>query len=147
AGAEEMARQSIGFASGISANNGEEALKRTFTPEFRNRLDSIVSFAPLSMASITQIVEKFLAELSLQLAEQNVVAAFSDKLKSYLCEHGFDDKMGARPLRRLIQNKLRQPLADELLFGDLADGGVVDIDCDDNGNVVFHTQNEMAEVL
>lgn len=147
AGAEEMARQSIGFASGISANNGEDALKRTFTPEFRNRLDSIVSFAPLSMASITQIVEKFLAELSSQLAEQNVVATFSDKLKLYLCEHGFDDKMGARPLRRLIQNKLRQPLADELLFGDLANGGVVDIDCDENGNVVFHTQNEMAEVL
>lgn len=147
AGAEEMARQSIGFASGISANNGEEALKRTFTPEFRNRLDSIVSFAPLGEACIEQIVEKFLCELQLQLAEQSVIATFTDTLKHYFAHHGFDDKMGARPLRRLIQSKLRQPLADELLFGELAHGGTVEIDCDDNGSVVFHRQSEEMEVV
>ena len=147
AGAEEMARQSIGFASGIALNNGEEALKRTFTPEFRNRLDSIVSFAPLNQTSIEQIVEKFLCELQLQLAEQNVIATFSDTLKHYFAHHGFDDKMGARPLRRLIQSKLRQPLADELLFGDLAHGGTVEIDCDENGNVLFHRQSEEMEVV
>ena len=146
AGAAEMARQGMGFASTTATNNGEEALKRTFTPEFRNRLDNIVSFAPLNQASINQIVEKFLCELQLQLAEQNVIATFTDTLKHYFAHHGFDDKMGARPLRRLIQNKLRQPLADELLFGNLSDGGQVEIDCDENGNVVFHQHNESETV-
>lgn len=147
AGAEDMARQSIGFALGDNSKGADEALKRTFTPEFRNRLDSIVSFAPLGEASIEQIVEKFLCELQLQLAEQSVIATFTDTLKHYFAHHGFDDKMGARPLRRLIQNKLRQPLADELLFGELAHGGTVEIDCDDNGSVVFHRQNEEMEVV
>lgn len=147
AGAEDMARQSIGFALGDNSKGADEALKRTFTPEFRNRLDSIVSFAPLGEASIEQIVEKFLCELQLQLAEQSVIATFTDTLKHYFAHHGFDDKMGARPLRRLIQSKLRQPLADELLFGELAHGGTVEIDCDDNGSVVFHRQSEEMEVV
>ena len=147
AGAEDMARQSIGFTLGDNSKGADEALKRTFTPEFRNRLDSIVSFAPLGEASIEQIVEKFLCELQLQLAEQSVIATFTDTLKHYFAHHGFDDKMGARPLRRLIQSKLRQPLADELLFGDLAHGGTVEIDCDENGNVVFHRQSEEMEVV
>ena len=147
AGAEDMARQSIGFALSDNSKGADEALKRTFTPEFRNRLDSIVSFAPLGEASIEQIVEKFLCELQLQLAEQSVIATFTDTLKHYFAHHGFDDKMGARPLRRLIQSKLRQPLADELLFGELAHGGTVEIDCDDNGSVVFHRQSEEMEVV
>lgn len=147
AGAEDMARQSIGFALGDNSKGADEALKRTFTPEFRNRLDSIVSFAPLGETSIEQIVEKFLCELQLQLAEQSVIATFTDTLKHYFAHHGFDDKMGARPLRRLIQSKLRQPLADELLFGELAHGGTVEIDCDDNGSVVFHRQSEEMEVV
>ncbi|MBR7002345.1 MAG: ATP-dependent Clp protease ATP-binding subunit ClpA [Neisseriaceae bacterium] len=147
AGAEDMARQSIGFALGDNSKGADEALKRTFTPEFRNRLDSIVSFAPLGEASIEQIVEKFLCELQLQLAEQSVIATFTDTLKHYFAHHGFDDKMGARPLRRLIQSKLRQPLADELLFGELAHGGTIEIDCDDNGNMIFHRQDEEIEVV
>ena len=98
-------------------------IKRLFTPEFRNRLDAIIPFAPLSEPIIAKIVDKFLLQLEHQLLDKKVEAEFTPALRKYLAEKGFDPQMGARPMHRLIQEKIRKPLADELLFGKLADGG------------------------
>ncbi|MDO5686054.1 MAG: ATP-dependent Clp protease ATP-binding subunit ClpA [Neisseria sp.] len=137
AGAEELSRQSMGFTTQRTGGDENAAINRLFTPEFRNRLDGIISFAPLSEAVIGQIVDKFLDELNVQLAEQNVTAEYSESVRAYLAEHGFDPRMGARPLRRLIQSTIRRALADELLFGKLTDGGKVKVDMDAKGQVKF----------
>jgi ATP-dependent Clp protease ATP-binding subunit ClpA len=130
AGAESLSRTSMGFTK--STANGDEMvdIKRLFTPEFRNRLDAIVSFAPLSHDVIMQVVEKFLMQLEDQLHEKKVEVAFTDALKEYLTKTGFDPQMGARPMARLIQDTIRRALADELLFGRLANGGKVTVDVD-----------------
>jgi ATP-dependent Clp protease ATP-binding subunit ClpA len=106
-----------------------------FTPEFRNRLDAIISFAALDEEIILRVVDKFLMQLEGQLAEKKVEAIFTDTLKRFLAKNGFDPKMGARPMARLIQDTIRRALADELLFGRLANGGRVTIDADGEGNV------------
>jgi ATP-dependent Clp protease ATP-binding subunit ClpA len=106
-----------------------------FTPEFRNRLDAIIPFAPLTEPIILQVVDKFLMQLEEQLHEKKVEAVFTDALKAYLAKHGFDPLMGARPMARLIQDTIRKALADELLFGKLAHGGRVTIDVDASGQV------------
>jgi ATP-dependent Clp protease ATP-binding subunit ClpA len=138
AGAESLSKNSMGFTQ-AGANGDEMAeIKRLFTPEFRNRLDAIVSFSALSEVVIARVVDKFLMQLENQLQEKKVEASFSDALRQYLAKKGFDPLMGARPMARLIQDTIRRALADELLFGRLANGGHVDVDIDDSDKIVLH---------
>ena len=130
AGAESLSRPSFGFTGRHERGDEMQAVNKTFTPEFRNRLDAIIPFAPLDGAVITRIVDKFLLQLEQQLLAKKVEAEFTPALRAYLAEKGFDPQMGARPMRRLIQDKLRRALADELLFGRLAEGGFVRLDWD-----------------
>ena len=131
AGAADMASQGIGFGDVSKEDASEEAVKRMFTPEFRNRLDAIVPFAYLGKATVGRVVEKFILQLELQLAEQNVEIGFDDEAKAWLADKGYDRLYGARPMARLIQDKIKQPLAEELLFGKLADGGEVQVSVKD----------------
>ncbi len=130
AGAETLSKTQIGFTkSGVGGDEMAE-IKRMFTPEFRNRLDAIVSFAPLDKEIILRVVDKFLMQLEEQLHEKKVEVVFTDALKDMLAKNGFDPQMGARPMARLIQDTIRSALADELLFGRLAHGGKVTVDVD-----------------
>jgi ATP-dependent Clp protease ATP-binding subunit ClpA len=122
-----MARQGIGFGDVSKADAGDEAVKKMFSPEFRNRLDAIVPFAYLPTAVISRVVDKFILQLELQLAEQNVHIQFDSDARAWLGERGYDKLYGARPMARLIQDKVKQPLAEELLFGKLAHGGEVHV--------------------
>ncbi|MCE8472446.1 ATP-dependent Clp protease ATP-binding subunit ClpA, partial [Rhodovulum sulfidophilum] len=103
------------------------AIERTFTPEFRNRLDAVISFAPLPKETILQVVEKFVLQLEAQLMDRNVTIELTRPAAEWLADKGYDDKMGARPLGRVIQETIKKPLAEELLFGKLAKGGVVKV--------------------
>ena len=127
AGAFEMSRASIGFTSQDHTSDGMEALKKYFTPEFRNRLDAIVQFAPLGEESIVKVVDKFLFELEQQLAEKNVSLTVEQEVREWFAKEGYDPKMGARPMARLIQDEIKRPLSEEVLFGKLANGGSVKI--------------------
>ena len=131
AGAENLSKSSIGFTNAKDSSDEAADIKRFFSPEFRNRLDATVSFAPLSQEIIIRVVDKFLMQLEDQLHEKKVEVTFSDALKAYLGKKGFDPLMGARPMSRLIQDTIRKALADELLFGKLANGGGVHVDIDD----------------
>jgi ATP-dependent Clp protease ATP-binding subunit ClpA len=135
AGAESLTKASMGFTPGKSQGDELQDIKRMFTPEFRNRLDAIISFAPLNHEVILRVVDKFLMQLEDQLHEKKVDASFTPALKEYLAKHGFDPLMGARPMSRLIQDTIRRALADELLFGRLANGGKVTVDMDAGGKV------------
>jgi ATP-dependent Clp protease ATP-binding subunit ClpA len=135
AGAESLTKASMGFTPGKSQGDELQDIKRMFTPEFRNRLDAIISFAPLNHEVILRVVDKFLMQLEDQLHERKVDASFTPALKEYLAKHGFDPLMGARPMSRLIQDTIRRALADELLFGRLANGGKVTVDMDAGGRV------------
>lgn len=128
AGAEALSKTQIGFTKSTASGDEMAEIKRLFTPEFRNRLDAIVSFAPLDREIILRVVDKFLMQLEEQLHEKKVEVVFTDALKDYLAKHGFDPVMGARPMSRLIQDTIRSALADELLFGKLATGGKVTVD-------------------
>jgi len=130
AGAEMLNKASIGFSNSRESGDEMGEIRRMFTPEFRNRLDAIIPFAQLSEPVILQVVDKFLMQLEEQLHEKKVEAVFTDALKAHLAKHGFDPLMGARPMARLIQDTIRKALADELLFGKLAQGGRVTIDID-----------------
>ena len=130
AGAEALSRPTFGFTSQRERGDEMADIKKQFTPEFRNRLDAVVPFAPLSGDMVDRVVDKFLAQLAAQLAEKKVQAAFGDALRQHLAQKGFDPQMGARPLHRLIQEVVRKPLADELLFGRLTEGGSVWLDWD-----------------
>ena len=125
AGAEETARRSIGFSEQDHSTDGLEALKRYFTPEFRNRLDATVQFAPLGPETIKSVVDKFVFELEQQLADKKVVISVDSDARAWIAEKGYDPKMGARPMARVIQNHIKKPLANELLFGALLAGGTV----------------------
>lgn len=141
-GAREMERSAIGFGADRTGDDGA-AIKKAFTPEFRNRLDVVVRFAPLSADSIASVVDKFLAELTDQLKARGVEPVYAEGFRAWLAEHGYDPHMGARPMRRLIADKVRRPLAEELLFGRLAEGGrvVFDIRAVDGGEqVVFDVE-------
>ncbi len=127
AGAADMARQGIGFGDVSKEDASEEAVKRMFTPEFRNRLDAIVPFGYLGKETVARVVDKFILQLELQLAEQNVDIQFDKDARAWLADKGYDRLYGARPMGRLIQEKIKQPLAEELLFGKLADGGEVSV--------------------
>ncbi|WP_022652748.1 AAA family ATPase [Aquaspirillum serpens] len=138
AGAESLSKATIGFTNSRAAGDEMADIKRLFTPEFRNRLDAIISFKMLDEEIILRVVDKFLMQLEQQLGEKKVDIHFSDKLKRYLAQKGFDPQMGARPMARLIQDSLRKALADELLFGRLVGGGEVTADLDDNERVILH---------
>ncbi|AJE97443.1 ATP-dependent Clp protease ATP-binding subunit ClpA [Pandoraea apista] len=154
AGAETINRASIGFTNERQAGDEMADIKRMFTPEFRNRLDSIISFKPLDEQIILRVVDKFLIQLEDQLHEKKVEVVFSDKLRAFLAKRGFDPLMGARPMQRLIQDTIRRALADELLFGRLTSGGRVTVDLDENDQVQLsfpedgntRAQPEAAEV-
>jgi ATP-dependent Clp protease ATP-binding subunit ClpA len=135
AGASELSKTSIGFTQDKKAGDEMAEIKRMFTPEFRNRLDATISFAPLNEDIILRVVDKFLMQLEAQLSEKKVEANFTEALKKHLAKNGFDPLMGARPMSRLIQDTIRRALADELLFGRLTAGGKVTIDMDAEGRV------------
>jgi ATP-dependent Clp protease ATP-binding subunit ClpA len=140
AGAETMNKATIGFTNPREAGDEMADIKRLFTPEFRNRLDAIVSFKALDEQIILRVVDKFLLQLETQLAEKKVDVTFSDKLRKHLAKKGFDPLMGARPMQRLIQDTIRRALADELLFGRLTDGGRLSVDLDDKDEVLLDIQ-------
>jgi len=132
AGASDMQKSAIGFGRDKRTGEDTAAIERTFTPEFRNRLEAVVSFAPLAKDTIMQVVEKFVLQLEAQLMDRNVHIELSDEAARWLGDKGYDDKMGARPLGRVIQEHLKKPLAEELLFGRLQKGGVVRVGVKDD---------------
>ena len=127
AGAREQSQAAIGFGRERRTGEDTAAIERTFTPEFRNRLDAVINFAPLGKEIIMQVVEKFVLQLEAQLMDRNVHIELSPEAAAWLGEKGYDDKMGARPLARVIQEHLKKPLAEELLFGKLVKGGLVKV--------------------
>ena len=137
AGARDLSGESIGFSTGGAAGGGSKgkgAIERTFSPEFRNRLDSWIAFAPLESASIARVVDKFLGELGAQVAGRGVKLEVTDAARKWLAENGYDRQFGARPMDRLIQARIKEPLANEMLFGALVAGGTATIDAAD-GNL------------
>lgn len=146
AGAESLNKSGIGFTLGKQAGDEMADIKRVFTPEFRNRLDAMISFAPLSQEVVLRVVDKFLMQLEDQLHEKKVEAIFTDALKAQLGKRGFDPLMGARPMARLIQDEIRRALADELLFGRLANGGHVVVDVDESGTIKLEFNEESVAV-
>ena len=138
AGASEMSRTSIGFTKQDHSSDGMEAIRRMFSPEFRNRLDAIIPFAPLSPQVIVSVVDKFLVELQAQLDDKKVFIEVDEAARAWLAEHGYDEKMGARPMHRLIQEQIKKPLAEEVLFGTLAaNGGEVKVSVDADGQLAL----------
>jgi ATP-dependent Clp protease ATP-binding subunit ClpA len=144
-GAESLSKSSLGFiADDQTVFDEKKEINKAFSPEFRNRIDAIVSFAPLENETILKVVDKFLIQLENQLHDKKVEVTFSDNLKNYLAKNGFDIKMGARPMSRLIQDTIRKALADELLFGKLVNGGDVHIDIDDNENIKLQIESKQS---
>jgi ATP-dependent Clp protease ATP-binding subunit ClpA len=142
AGAQEMSRSSIGFQTQDHSTDGLEAVKKMFTPEFRNRLDSIIPFGPLNRDVIKTVVDKFLVEIQVQLDDKKVLLEVSEAARAWLGEQGYDELLGARPMQRLIQDKIKKPLAEDILFGRLAKhGGVVQVDIED-GDLVLNIEEE-----
>ena len=137
AGAQDLQRRSIGFTDSKQAGDELQEIKRLFTPEFRNRLDSVISFKPLNPEIILRVVDKFLMGLEEQLHEKKVDAVFTERLRAHLARKGFDPLMGARPMQRLIQDTIRKALADELLFGKLVGGGKVTVDLNEKDEVIL----------
>lgn len=146
-GAESISRASMGFTHQDHSADNADALKRTFTPEFRNRLDAIVNFAPLDESVITSVVDKFIIELQAQLDDKNVVIEIDDEARAYLAKKGYDKLMGARPMGRLIQNEIKKVLAEMILFGELIDGGVVQISVDKSMNTKESQTNNNQQNL
>ena len=147
AGAADLQKSSMGFTNAKQSGDEMAEIKRMFTPEFRNRLDATISFAPLDHDVIIRVVNKFLIQLEEQLHEKKVEAHFSDAVKEMLAAKGFDPLMGARPMGRLIQDTIRSALADELLFGKLANGGHVTVDLDKDGKIRLDFEEEKAEAV
>ena len=144
-GAESLSKSSLGFITDTQTVFDEKKeINKAFSPEFRNRIDAIVSFAPLENETILKVVDKFLIQLENQLHDKKVEVTFSNNLKNYLAKNGFDIKMGARPMSRLIQDTIRKALADELLFGKLVNGGDVHIDIDDNENIKLQIESKQS---
>ena len=144
AGASDAAKNAIGFGAGKKEDEQGEAIKRLFTPEFRNRLDAIITFGGLTPEIIDRVVEKFILQLEVQLEDRNVSIEISKAARDWLAKRGFDADMGARPLARTIQEHVKKPMAEELLFGELQKGGVVHIDIDknDDGKLAFKYEAE-----
>ncbi|WP_417483673.1 ATP-dependent Clp protease ATP-binding subunit ClpA [Maricaulis salignorans] len=140
AGAADAAKEAIGFGRGKKDDEADKAVERLFTPEFRNRLDAVIPFAPLGPESISRVVEKFVLQLEAQLTDRGVTFELTPDATAWLAERGYDSRFGARPLGRIIQEHIKKPLADEILFGELAKGGLVKVDTDpaDNSRLDFH---------
>lgn len=143
AGAQQLAKAPIGFERDVRTDDDQEEIKRVFTPEFRNRLDSIVPFAPLSQDTVARIVDKFIIQLEAQLSDRNVSIQLTDEARDYLAKKGYDPMMGARPLSRVIQEKVKRPLAEELLFGRLTGGGFVLVELKD-GELTFSLEDDKS---
>ena len=146
AGATQAARRSIGFTKQNHATDAMEVIRKSFTPEFRNRLDAVVQFQPLGFEHILRVVDKFLIELEMLLQDKHVSLSATPAAREWLAHHGFDADMGARPMHRVIQDKVKRPLADELLFGKLLNGGKVSIDVRD-GELFVETESEPEHLL
>ncbi len=142
AGAESLSRTTMGFTQQDNSSDGSEAVNKLFTPEFRNRLDAIIQFKPLDKSIILNVVDKFIIELESQLEEKNVAIDFNDEAKAWLAEHGFDARMGARPMARLINENVKKHLADEILFGKLSKGGRVRVILDEKGDLDFEFESK-----
>jgi len=146
AGAGELVRNSIGFSQQDNSNDGLEVIKKQFSPEFRNRLDAIINFAPLDAITIGLVVDKFIMELDEQLSHKGVTFNVDKMAREWLIEHGYDKVMGARPMARLIQENVKKPLADELLFGKLMHGGHVTLKVKD-GKLHFDSHDHREGVF
>ena len=144
AGAAEMSRSSIGFQIQDHAPDGMEVLKKMFTPEFRNRLDAIIPFGPLSREVIKTVVDKFLVAIQVQLDEKKVQLNVTDAARDWLAKHGYDELMGARPMQRLIQDRIKKPLAEDILFGRLSDGGGNVVVDEEDGDLVLVIEEALA---
>ncbi len=143
AGAHVLSKRSMGFTDQDNSTDGMEEIKKAFTPEFRNRLDAVVQFAPLTLEVIKTVVDKFLVELQVQLDDKHVQLTVTDEAREWLAVHGYDEKMGARPMTRLIQERIKKPLAEMVLFGELADaGGLVVVDVEDDQLLVSTEQEK-----
>ncbi len=137
AGAQEMSRASIGFTEQDHTTDGMAAIERLFSPEFRNRLDTVIQFGSLNRESVLRVVDKLVLELEAQLEDRDVSLDLEDSARQWIAERGYDPKMGARPMARIIQEHIKRPLAEELLFGELSDGGSVRIILGENGEPAF----------
>lgn len=145
AGAELVSRTSIGFTTQDHSTDAMEAIRKTFTPEFRNRIDAVIQFSSLSMDVTKTVVDKFLTELQAQLDTRKVLLEVDEDARTWLAEHGYDDKMGARPMARLIQDKLKKPLAEEVLFGNLSvSGGTIHVSVEDDDIKVEVEHNDLV---
>jgi ATP-dependent Clp protease ATP-binding subunit ClpA len=146
AGAQEMSRASIGFTHQDHSSDGMEIIKKSFSPEFRNRLDAIIQFAPLDIQSIKRVVDKLIVELEAKLGSNNVTIELDDAAREWIAERGYDQKMGARPMARVIQEHIKRPLADELLFGSLAEGGHVRVTVGIDGDLELSAEPSVKEL-
>ena len=146
AGAQEMSRASIGFTHQDHSSDGMSVLKKTFSPEFRNRLDAIIQFEALDQPSIIRVVDKLVVELEAKLSSNNVTLELDDAARHWIAERGYDPKMGARPMARIIQEQIKRPLADELLFGRLADGGHVRVTVGEDDGLTFVVEPILREL-
>jgi ATP-dependent Clp protease ATP-binding subunit ClpA len=146
AGAQEMSRASIGFTQQDHSADGMEIIKKSFTPEFRNRLDTIIQFAPLERDTIIRVVDKLVVELEFKLGNNDVTLELDDAAREWIAERGYDPKMGARPMARVIQEHIKRPLAEELLFGSLADGGHVRITVGEDGALQLLAEPVLKEL-
>jgi len=146
AGAQEMSRASIGFTKQDHSSDGMEIIRKQFSPEFRNRLDSIIQFASLDHQSIKRVVDKLVVELESKLDSNDVTIELDDAAREWIAERGYDPKMGARPMARIIQEHIKRPLAEELLFGSLANGGHVRITVGSDGALKLNAEPVLKEL-
>jgi ATP-dependent Clp protease ATP-binding subunit ClpA len=147
AGAFEMARAAIGFTHADNASDGMEAIKKRFSPEFRNRLDAVVQFDGLDQSTIERVVDKLLVEAEAQLELKHVSLSVDDPARAWIAKRGYDPKMGARPMARIIQEHIKRPLAEELLFGKLINGGHVDVGVSADGEKLLLVTRPVDEPL
>ena len=136
AGARDLSQRRVGFAEAGAGASSRGAIERAFTPEFRNRLDGIVQFAPLGRPEILKVVDKNLRELQALLDEKNVTLKVSAKAREWLAEKGYDPAFGARPMARLVEERIKRPLAEEILFGKLLKGGTATVNCGKDGLII-----------
>ena len=146
AGAQEISRASIGFTQQDHSSDGMAIIKKQFSPEFRNRLDSIIQFSPLDAHSIVRVVDKLVVELEGKLGGSNVTLELDDAAREWIAERGYDPKMGARPMARIIQEHIKRPLAEELLFGSLSDGGHVRITVGEADTLILNAEPVTKEL-
>ncbi len=146
AGAQEMSRASIGFTTQDHSSDGMAVIRKTFSPEFRNRLDAIIQFGSLDIDSVKRVVDKLIVELEVKLGSNDVTIELDDTARNWIAERGYDPKMGARPMARLISEKIKRPLAEELLFGALADGGHVRVSVDENDDLALKAEPAVKEL-